>query len=141
VTIRANQQNEAGTQSIFVVFAKQEDVERARKHLLSGDCAMQSCTGYWAYWAYFDEGVWLIVDVETYGKRVTPEYAEMLRGMHGRGEPLPSHVHLFDRDKAGEAFRQGIARWGVEWWGDRNHDATRDDLVIQLAVLGEERYG
>lgn len=39
------------------------------------------------------------------------------------------------------AFRKGCERYGAAWFDDPRTDATRYDVAVQLATLGEVRYG
>lgn len=55
------------------------------------------------------------------------------------GEELPSGYFALDRDTALSAFAHGVKRHGVE--GAFGADANELDAMIQLAGLGEVRYG
>ena len=55
------------------------------------------------------------------------------------GEPLPKRWFRLDRAAALRAWEEGVKRWGVAWYEDV--DANREDVVVQLALLGETRYG
>ena len=55
------------------------------------------------------------------------------------GWPLPKGWHRFDTNSAVEAWKYGVERDGVDWY--ENGDANTYDNVMQLAVLGEIRYG
>ena len=54
-------------------------------------------------------------------------------------EPLPKGWFRLDREAALRAWEEGIKRWGVGWY--EHTDSNREDVVIQLALLGEIRYG
>jgi len=55
------------------------------------------------------------------------------------GNPLPEHWFRLDRAAAIRAWEEGVKRWGVDWYEEC--DSTREDIVVQLALLGEVRYG
>ncbi len=55
------------------------------------------------------------------------------------GQPLPKGWYRLDRAAALRAWEEGVKRWGVDWY--ENTDAAREDVVIQLSLLGEVRYG
>lgn len=55
------------------------------------------------------------------------------------GAPLPEHWFKLDQDAAIRAWEEGVKRWGVDWY--ENVDGQREDVVVQLALLGEIRYG
>jgi len=55
------------------------------------------------------------------------------------GNPLPEHWFRLDRAAAIRAWEEGVKRWGVDWYEET--DSTREDVVVQLALLGEIRYG
>lgn len=55
------------------------------------------------------------------------------------GSDLPTGWFRLDRAAAERAFGAGCKRWGADWF--EQGDATRYDVVLQLALLGEIRYG
>lgn len=55
------------------------------------------------------------------------------------GTPLPPYYHLLDAAAAGKAWVEGVKRKGLDWY--ENADSTDYDVVIQLALLGEIKYG
>ena len=57
----------------------------------------------------------------------------------GKGLPLPKGWYRLDRAAALRAWEEGVKRWGVDWY--EHTDAEREDVVIQLSLLGEVRYG
>lgn len=56
------------------------------------------------------------------------------------GAALPIGWHRLDKAMAVKAFTEGVKRWGTRWFEDRG-DANSYDYVLQMAMLGEERYG
>jgi hypothetical protein len=67
-----------------------------------------------------------------------PNGKEAMRAWRA-GEPLPKHWFRLDRAAALRAWEEGVKRWGVDWYEEA--DATSYDIVLQLALLGEIRYG
>ncbi len=57
------------------------------------------------------------------------------------GQPLPEGWHVLDEAAAARAHVEGVKRWGVEWQDGEHADAVGYDVVLQLALLGEVRYG
>lgn len=51
---------------------------------------------------------------------------------------LPKGWYLLDRNTAIRAWCEGVKRWGMDWYEEV--DAEREDVVVQLALLGEVRY-
>ena len=52
---------------------------------------------------------------------------------------LDQETSRLDRAAALRAWEEGAKRWGVAWYEDV--DANREDVVVQLALLGETKYG
>ena len=67
-----------------------------------------------------------------------PDREEAIRAW-ALGQPLPKGWYRLDRATALRAWEEGVKRWGVDWYAQV--DAPREDLVLQLALLGEVRYG
>ncbi len=77
--------------------------------------------------AHFKHSFTIEVDVETRWR------------MWIRGESLPERWFRINRFVALRAWEEGVKKWGVDW---QDHtDSTREDIVLQLALLGELRYG
>ncbi len=53
--------------------------------------------------------------------------------------PLPKRYFRLDKAAAVRAYAEGVRRWGVGWY--EGGDASKYDIVIQMALLGEVRYG
>ena len=95
--------------------------------------------GYWAFGVAHDEALgWLVYE---HGGEQSPDDAECARvaGMWIRGESLPERWSRINRFLALRAWEEGVKKWGVDWQDDT--DSTREDIVLQLALLGELRYG
>lgn len=54
-------------------------------------------------------------------------------------DKLPEGWYYLDEGMAIRAYIEGCKRWGAAWFEDG--DGTSYDVVIQLALLGEIRYG
>jgi len=55
------------------------------------------------------------------------------------GEPLPENWFRLDHAAAVRAWEEAVKRWGVDWY--ERTSSTREDIALQLALLGEVRYG
>lgn len=56
-----------------------------------------------------------------------------------KGESLPPGFFLLNKETAIKAWVEASKYYGVNWYDDV--DAGREDVAIQLALLGEVRYG
>lgn len=57
------------------------------------------------------------------------------------GEELPKGWHRLDEAAAVKAFVEGVKLWGVDWMDGDHNDGHGYDTVVQMALLGEVRYG
>jgi hypothetical protein len=102
--------------------------------------------GYWAYGMKRTDGLgWLVYEHAGEGTSVRgaaglPEYPEVVR-LWKQKRKLPPKWYRLDADAAKRAFVEGVKAWGADWYKDGNTDATRYDYVLQMVLLGEERYG
>ena len=80
---------------------------------------------------------WELVDEESRPGE-EPNLDEAVRAWRA-GEPLPERWYRLDRLAALHAWEEGVKKWGVDWYDQT--DSTREDVVVQLALLGEIRYG
>ncbi len=92
--------------------------------------------GYWAFGEDV-EGGWLVLEHDD--KRPTDEEIETARMAHERGDKLPPKWFVMDRDFAIRAYVEGFKRGGEDWY--ENGDQSVYDCAIQMAALGEVRYG
>jgi len=104
------------------------------------DLFLTSYAGYWLRGVEHDnERGWLVWEDDEkcrHGKE--PQSKEALAAWRS-GAELPPHWFRIDRSTALRAWEEGVKRWGVGWYEDA--DAASYDIVLQLALLGEERYG
>ena len=103
------------------------------------DVFNRGSAGYWLRGVERSELGWLCwEDDEQHRHGDEPDLEEALRAWVA-GEPLPPHWFRLDRAAALRAWEEGVKRWGVDWY--EQVDADREDAVLQLALLGEMRYG
>lgn len=100
-------------------------------------------TSYCGYWArgYEIDGGWLIYENcdKPYSFEEEPDYSLAMSLVNDSKQVLPIGWHRLNKEIAINAFIEGVKRWGVNWYKDA--DAEKYDVVIQLALLGEIRYG
>jgi hypothetical protein len=96
--------------------------------------------GYWAFGVKVKTG-WLVYEQEDDDAMPTDKATREAKSCYGGAHDgnLPERWYLLDRDAAIRAWCEGVKRWGVDWYEDV--DAEREDVVVQLALLGEIRYG
>lgn len=112
---------------------------------LNVDAFSTSCIGYWAF-GHFVEGegrhaVWIVIECEDLSRDAVQRLGELAARRHRRGKSLPARCHLLDQSVASRAYTFGERRWGERWYDDPQTDASRYDVVLQAALLGEIRYG
>jgi hypothetical protein len=96
--------------------------------------------GYWAYGAVLDPELgWLVCDTVAADEVPSDADCDLAEARWRAGEPLPAHWYRLGRSAALRAWEEGVKRWGVDWYD--HTDAEREDVVVQLALLGEVRYG
>ena len=54
-------------------------------------------------------------------------------------QPLPPHYFVLNLDAAKKMWVEGVKKFGLDWY--ENGDANTYDYVIQMALLGECKYG
>lgn len=103
------------------------------------DVFLRGYCGYWATGMEIDDTLgWLIY--EHGGERHAPASTrKSVLETWRAGKELPERWHRLDFDAAKRAWCEGVKRHGIEWY--ETGDGPRYDDAIQLAVLGEIRYG
>lgn len=99
--------------------------------------------GYWACGVQHEAALgWLIFEDEAGEFRglddVEPNHNEALAAWRA-GEKLPTGWHKLDKEMAIKAYVIGVRTWGINWFEEKG-DANTYDYVLQMAILGEERY-
>jgi len=113
--------------------------------ILNGDDVFRSnFCGYWLNGVLHDKNLgWLVhehsnEDLFAGESAKLPEFPEAVNAWK-EGKELPTGWYRLNKDAAIKSFVEGYKRYGSDW---NNHsESTMDDLVIQLALLGEIRYG
>ena len=100
-----------------------------------------NAAGYWLRGAEHDPELgWLCwEDDEKCAHGEEPNRVEAYEAWKARLDPLPHGWFRLDRAAAIRAWEEGVKRWGVDWY--EKADSTSQDVVVQLALLGEVRYG
>ena len=95
--------------------------------------------GYWAIAIDHDETRgWLAFEHGGDRHRPSDEVCARVARLWRRGEALPKYWMQIDTSVALRAWEQGVKRWGVDW--HENGDASNEEVALQFALLGEERY-
>lgn len=97
--------------------------------------------GYWARGVEVDEKLgWLVYEMDeaAEGHDEDDFHAAAVAAWRAR-EALPPRYFRLDHAAAVTAYNFGVRRWGERWYQDG--DSTSYDCVIQMALLGEARYG
>lgn len=97
-------------------------------------------SGYWMYAAEETAEGWLAFEMFQ-DKRPTPYAVKRALDALVDKRELPARFFTIDRAFAVKAYLEGVKRWGVEWYHKHNADAADYDIVVQMAALGEVRYG
>ncbi len=94
---------------------------------------------YCAYWgtALATDTGWLVFEHNDI--RLADGVCTAVHEAYNEGTPLPKGWHVFTRETARKAYAIGVGRKGTKWF--ENADAGEVDVCIQLALLGEVRYG
>jgi hypothetical protein len=96
--------------------------------------------GYWARGEAHDDKLgWLISEVNDEGEWPKEQEVYRVESLWRAGLELPPRWHRLDRAAAIRAWEEGVKQWGIHWY--ENSDGSKEDVVLQLALLGEIRYG
>ena len=98
--------------------------------------------GYWACGVANAPALgWLVAECDE-NERFPSEYEdERVEALWRAGKDLPPRWYRLDRAAALRMWEEGVKRYGVGWYGDPKHDGGMEDGLLQLALLGEVRYG
>jgi len=113
------------------------------------DIFMTTYIGYWGMGVRpllpdgsDDETRWLVVeDTDDLGEKAVQKRVVAASSALLAGTQLPEGVHLLDEAAAIRAYVIACQRWGANWMNGGHGDANGYDVAIQLALLGEVRYG
>jgi len=100
--------------------------------------------GYWACGIMQDPELgWLVAECDDRERWPLPDEPETTRveALWRAGEPLPPRWYRLDRAAALRMYEEGVKLCGVEWYGSAAHDGALEDVLLQLVLLGEVRYG
>jgi len=107
------------------------------------DIFQPSYCGYWMYGMEYDPALgWLVhehYEVETLNRVAQREEYPGIVEAWRTGKELPPKWYRLDRAAAVRAWAEGVKSTGEGWYEDG--DARAYDSVIQMALLGEHRYG
>ena len=120
----------------------QKTYEDLVQFLANRDMFGHGYIGYWARGVEHDRELgWLVWEQADDGARhgEEPEQAQAIRAWRS-GTGLPEGWHRLDEAAARKAVACGVARWGVDGFLE-DGDANSYDVAVQLALLGEVRYG
>lgn len=95
--------------------------------------------GYWLRGVDSNETGWLCWEDDDKCRPGEEPNLETAKYEWKLGNPLPPHWFRLDKAAAIRTWEEGVKRWGVDWYDQT--DSTREDLVVQLALLGEIKYG
>jgi hypothetical protein len=98
--------------------------------------------GYWARGIEVDSKLgWLVYEMDESAEGHDEDELHAIAVAAWRaGEVLPPRYSRLDRPAAVRAYNVGVRRWG-ERWAEERGDSTSYDCVVQMALLGEVRYG
>jgi hypothetical protein len=106
-----------------------------------GDIFQSQYCGYWMFgmeksktgWLCFEHNDDFVSDLI-----INPEYKAIVDAWKA-GSKLPDRWYRLDKDAAIKAYLEAYKRYGENWY--HNADNVKYDVAIQLALLGEVKYG
>lgn len=94
--------------------------------------------GYWARGIDRNEKGWLLYEMYN-EEHPSPEVEKAaLKAWHNE-TTLPPYFFVLDKKMAEKAYVEGVKKWGMDWY--EKADANYYDYTLQMAILGETRYG
>lgn len=98
--------------------------------------------GYWAHGAANDSELgWLVAECDEQERFPGKTETARVEALWRAGSDLPPRWYRLDRAAALRMWEEGVKRHGVGWYESNDHDGAREDELLQLALLGEVRYG
>ncbi len=107
---------------------------------LSGDVFSRNYIGNWARGVEQDDALgWLVwEDDESHDHDEEPDRDAAVAAWKA-SDSLPANWYRLDKAMAIKAYIVGVRTWGDNWFETKG-DANTYDYVLQMAMLGEERY-
>ena len=102
----------------------------------------QYYAGYWARAVVHDPALgWLVAEMDEVGS-LPRQVRDRPHGgaLAGLAIDLPPRWYRLDRTAALRMWEEGVKRCGVDWYDDRARRRL-EDVLLQLTLLGEVRYG
>lgn len=102
------------------------------------DIFLTTYCGYWMRGMENDPALgWLVFE---HGEEMSPNKTPpKVMAAWREGGPLPEKWYRIDKAAAEKAWLEGVKRSGQDWY--ENGDAVAYDCALQMALLGEIRYG
>lgn len=98
--------------------------------------------GYWAQSVAHDVDLgWLVAECDEHERFPGKHESERVEALWRAGKDLPPRWYRLDRAAALRMWEEGVKHFGVGWYDDPEHDGAREDVLLQLVLLGEVRYG
>ena len=117
----------------------EQDRAEWRDFLTHTDIFATDYCGYWLRGVIKKGKDWLVwEDDEQHGFDREPDRVEAIAAWK-EGRPLPKGWFLLDNNAATKSFNFGVRKWGENWFEQADSDMY--DYCVQMALLGEVRYG
>lgn len=131
--------DETKPDEITITITAKVDPEWVKYCTQHSDLFSRDYCGYWLRGVEHDSEIgWLVwEDDEKCPPGKEPHRKEAFAAWR-TGEALPSNWFRLDKEAALRAWAEGVKACGIDWYEDG--DANTYDYVIQMALLGEERY-
>ncbi len=124
--------------SLEVDVPEEDWIDFLTKH---NDIFSRNYSGYWLRGVEHDPYLgWLCWEDDEQHRRGDEPYRESAIACWKDGAMLPEGWYRLNKEMAMKAYSVGVVKWGEDWFEDKG-DAGTYDVVIQLALLGEVRYG
>lgn len=79
---------------------------------------------------------------DTYHDGKEPNRAKAVKAwLDGPSTPLPKGWYRLDGQMAIKAYIEAVKMWGVHWMDGDHNDGPGYDCAVQMAMLGEVKYG
>lgn len=95
--------------------------------------------GYWLFGVERDDALGWLAYEHGDDRRPSDRECKRVVALWRAGEPLPERWFRLDRAAAIKAWGEAVKRYGVDWY--EKADGAVYDVAVQMALLGEVRYG